>query len=77
MSLLYPKYPEMQLSITHYNSKLIMEIPRDSSIDEVLNAMKVLLYGIGYTTDAVENLILDQADEIREIRQLTNHKMED
>lgn len=64
------KYMNVTFSVSQYDTKVSVELPCGAELDEMMSAMKTLLVGIGYPMSAVENMILDQADEIRDIRNL-------
>jgi len=61
------KFNELTLTATNYNSKVSVELPSDAELSEVFDAFKTLLSGLGYFEDALEPIILDQA-EIYELR---------
>jgi len=61
------KYNELTLTATNYNNKVSVELPCDAELSEVFDAFKTLLSGLGYFEDALEPIILDQA-EMYELR---------
>jgi hypothetical protein len=61
------KFNELTLTATNYNSKVSVELRSDAELSEVFDAFKTLLSGLGYFEDALEPIIMDQA-EMYELR---------
>jgi dsDNA-specific endonuclease/ATPase MutS2 len=61
------KFNELTLTATNYNNKVSVELPSDAGIQELFDAFKTILSGLGYYEDALEHIILEEAEryEIR------------
>jgi len=54
----------MKISIEHYDSKRTFEIPEDSTIDDVMTELVIIVYATGYYMESIENWITEKAEEI-------------
>lgn len=66
---MYTKYTYDKLTVTaqNYNNKVSVEIPSDASLCELMEAFKTLTIGLTYSPDSWKDVILQLADEYREI----------
>ena len=68
---MYPlekKYPELVITASNYDRKISMEIPSDSSMEELFEAFKTIALGLTFHSESWDNTILQLADEIRDER---------
>jgi hypothetical protein len=60
------KYDVLTLTASNYNTKLTIELPKDSNADDVFDAFQTILIGLGYPRDIMDMLVLDKAEELKE-----------
>lgn len=55
-----------EITISHHSTKVTVELPWDSSLDEVYNALRGLLITVGWSDSQVDSEILSQAEYVNE-----------
>lgn len=65
------------LTIKHHDVKVTIELPWDSSLDEVFNALRGAIVATGWSSSQFDNEILNQADYIKELEESEELKDED
>lgn len=64
----YSKTPEpFQLTIKHYHVKVTVELPWDTSLEEVFNSLKGALIAAGWSSSQFDSEIKNQAESIQEL----------
>lgn len=54
----------MKIQIEHYDTKISVELPDDSKINELNDVWNRLLYQMTFTQKQIEEDIIEQAEEI-------------
>ncbi len=74
------KFNELTLTATNYNTKVSVELPMDSGIDDLFQAFKTIVTGLGYYEASLKPVILEQVEvyDIQEKRdmEVENHLYE-
>lgn len=60
--------PSIILTIKHYGKTLTAELPWDSPLDDVYLAIQGLLVADGFHNDGIENFIIEQGEELKELK---------
>jgi hypothetical protein len=64
--------PPIILTIKHYGKTLTAELPWDSPLDDVYLAIQGLLVADGFHNDGIENFIIEQGEELKELQKHKN-----
>lgn len=69
---MYTKYIYDKLTVTaqNYNKKISVEIPSDTDLYDLMQAFKTLTIGLTYNSDNWKEVILQLAEEYREIDEM-------
>jgi uncharacterized protein YeeX (DUF496 family) len=59
----------MKMSFENYNTKTCVEIPNDSSLDAIFDAIKGQLVTLTWSESMIEDFILEKAEEIKDSRE--------
>lgn len=59
--------PPMIITIKHYGKTLTAEIPWDSPLDDIFQAIQGLLVADGFHNDGIENFIIERGEELNEV----------
>jgi hypothetical protein len=66
---MYTKYEHEKtiVSAQAYNNKVTVELPIDASLTELMGAFRTLAIGLTYSPDSWKDVVMQLADEYREI----------
>jgi coproporphyrinogen III oxidase-like Fe-S oxidoreductase len=62
----------MVITVKHHGKTLIAELPWDSSLDDIFQAIQGLLVADGYHNDGIENFIMERGEELRDFKESNN-----
>jgi len=64
----YSKTPEpFQLTIKHYDVKVTIELPWDTSLEEVFNTLRGALVAAGWSSSQFDSEIKNQAESLQDL----------
>lgn len=63
----------MIITVKHYDKTLTAEIPWDSSLEEIFQAIQGLLVADGFHNDGIETFIKEHAEELIECEKYKNN----
>lgn len=75
---MYTKYIYDKLTVTaqNYNKKISVEIPSDTDLYDLMQAFKTLTIGLTYNSDNWKEVILQLAEEYREIDEMNLQRLD-
>jgi hypothetical protein len=56
----------MQISLKHYGMTITVEMPDDSSLDELFEQFNALLISATFQQESINNWIIEKADELNQ-----------
>jgi len=62
----------MIITVKHYDKTLTAELPWDSPLEEIFQAIQGLLVADGFHNDGIENFIKEQAEELKDLEKYKN-----
>ena len=65
--------PPMIITIKHYGKTLTAEIPWDSPLDDIFQAIQGLLVADGFANDGIENFIIERGEEMDDFNKQKNN----
>lgn len=73
---MYKKYEYEKTTLTaqSYNNKITVELPADITLNEFLDACRVLAIGLTFCPDSWKEAIINLADEYRELDEYREKK---
>jgi hypothetical protein len=73
---MYNKYEHNKtvVSAQAYNNKVTVELPIDANLNDLMDAFRTLVIGLTYSPDSWEHVIMQLADEYREIEEMRSRK---
>jgi hypothetical protein len=60
----------MIITVKHYDKTLTAELPWDSPLDDVFQAIQGLLVADGFHNDGIENYIIERGEELQEFKNI-------
>jgi hypothetical protein len=64
------EYPKTVVSAQAYNNKVTVELPIDANLNDLMDAFQTLVIGLTYSPDSWKDIIMQLADEYREIEEM-------
>jgi hypothetical protein len=71
------EYTKTVVSAQAYNNKVTVELPLDANLNDLMEAFRTLAIGLTYSPDTWKEVIMQLADEYREIEEMHSLKIND
>jgi hypothetical protein len=62
----------MIITVKHYDKTLTAELPWDSPLEEIFQAIQGLLVADGFHNDGIENFLIEHAEELTDLQKYKN-----
>ena len=64
--------PPMIITVKHYGKTLTAELPWDSPLDDIFQAIQGLLVADGFHNDGIDNFIIERGEELDDFNKSKN-----
>jgi len=64
----------MIITVKHYGKTLTAELPWDSPLEDIFQAIQGLLVADGFHNDGIENFIIERGEELEDFKNIKDNE---